>query len=149
MAMALGQHPSQETVLTPAQQTAVDHPLAPLMIIAGAGTGKTFTLVSRVAHLISHYHISPKTVLALTFSEQAAAELKGRILAMGTAKPSVLCHCRLMVNLCRRGRTLLSSVCRVPSETGPGSPWLSIPASATPVGSTYRSLEQLLDNKSS
>ena len=71
-------------------------------------------------------------------------EWDSHILAMGTAKPSVLCHCRLMVNLCRMGRTLLSSVCRVPSETGPGSPWLSIPASATPVGSTYRSLEQVL-----
>ena len=82
--MALGQHPSQETLLTPAQQTAVDHPLAPLMIIAGAGTGKTFTLVSRVAHLINRYNIPPKKVLALTFSEQAAAELKGRILAMGS-----------------------------------------------------------------
>ena len=64
---------------TPAQTAAIKHPLAPLMILAGPGTGKTATLVGRIAHLIQHYGIAPTRLLALTFTEKAAGELKNRI----------------------------------------------------------------------
>ena len=49
------------------------------MILAGAGTGKTFTLETRIIHLIDHYTIDPKYILAITYTEKAAQELKSRI----------------------------------------------------------------------
>ncbi|UCD38495.1 MAG: ATP-dependent helicase, partial [Fidelibacterota bacterium] len=66
-------------VPTPQQHQAETHPLAPLMILAGAGTGKTTTLIRRIAHLIEHENIPPDQILALTFSEKAADELRERI----------------------------------------------------------------------
>jgi len=66
-------------VPTPRQHKAETHPPAPLMILAGAGTGKTTTLIRRIAHLIQHEGIPPNQILALTFSEKAAEELRQRI----------------------------------------------------------------------
>jgi DNA helicase-2/ATP-dependent DNA helicase PcrA len=68
-----------EFQLTPAQLKAISHPAAPLMIMAGAGTGKTTTLIHRVVHLIEQQDIPPEQILALTFSEKAAAELQLRV----------------------------------------------------------------------
>ena len=51
----------------------------PLLIIAGPGTGKTFTLVKRIAYLIVEKKVSPKEVMAVTFTEKAAKELISRI----------------------------------------------------------------------
>ena len=62
------------------QQSAISHPPAPLMILAGAGTGKTFTLENRIVYLIDHYTIDPKHILAITYTEKAARELKSRII---------------------------------------------------------------------
>ncbi len=56
------------------QQTAITLPPGPLMILAGAGTGKTFTLLHRIRHLISTNQINPEHVLLLTFTEKATAE---------------------------------------------------------------------------
>ncbi len=64
---------------TPQQLRAQTHSLAPLMILAGAGTGKTTTLIRRIVHLIEHQGIPPESILALTFSEKAAGELQQRI----------------------------------------------------------------------
>ena len=64
--------------LTPAQLAAVTHPGGPLLILAGAGTGKTHTLVERVAWLAEH-GTPPEAVLALTFSPAAADDLRRRI----------------------------------------------------------------------
>jgi len=61
------------------QQKAIIHPPAPLMILAGAGTGKTFTLLHRIRHLIETDQIKPEHVLLLTFTEKATAEAKGTI----------------------------------------------------------------------
>jgi len=74
---------------TAQQRRAETHPLAPLMILAGAGTGKTTTLIRRIVHLIKHEGIPPEQILALTFSEKAAAELRQRIDA-ATGKRSTL-----------------------------------------------------------
>ena len=74
---------------TAQQHRAETHPLAPLMILAGAGTGKTTTLIRRIVHLIKHEGIPPEQILALTFSEKAAAELRQRIDA-ATGKGSTL-----------------------------------------------------------
>lgn len=64
--------------LNPAQLAAVRHGDSPLLVIAGAGTGKTRTLVHRVAHLIEH-SIRPERILLLTFTRRAAEEMLGRV----------------------------------------------------------------------
>ena len=61
------------------QNDAISHPPSPLMILAGAGTGKTFTLQNRIVHLINHYKVKPKHILAITYTEKAAKELRERI----------------------------------------------------------------------
>jgi DNA helicase-2/ATP-dependent DNA helicase PcrA len=62
-----------------AQSAAITHKLAPLMIIAGAGTGKTTTLLHRIYYLIEHYKLKPENILTITYTEKAADELKTRI----------------------------------------------------------------------
>jgi DNA helicase II / ATP-dependent DNA helicase PcrA len=64
--------------LNPEQRRAVEHGLAPLLIVAGAGTGKTNTLAHRVAHLIVQ-GADPRRVMLLTFSRRAAVEMTRRV----------------------------------------------------------------------
>ena len=54
------------------QRSAIEHPPGPLMILAGAGTGKTFTLENRIIYLIEHYKVDPQHILAITYTEKAA-----------------------------------------------------------------------------
>ena len=63
----------------PQQQTAIHTTEGPLLIIAGPGSGKTFTLVERIYHLISERGITPERLFVSTFTEKAAAELITRI----------------------------------------------------------------------
>jgi ATP-dependent DNA helicase UvrD/PcrA len=65
--------------LTEAQREAVAHGEGPLLIIAGAGTGKTTVLTRRIAHLIATKRARPEEILALTFTEKAAAEMAERV----------------------------------------------------------------------
>jgi DNA helicase-2/ATP-dependent DNA helicase PcrA len=65
--------------LSPAQTEAVLHGDGPLLIIAGAGTGKTTVLTRRIAHLISSKRARPEEILALTFTEKAAVEMAERV----------------------------------------------------------------------
>ncbi len=66
----------------PSQDSAITHPPAPLMILAGAGTGKTTTLIHRIIYLIQHHQADPQTILAITYTEKAARELKERIVSV-------------------------------------------------------------------
>ena len=61
--------------LNEAQREAVVHGEGPLLIIAGAGTGKTTVLTRRIAHLIATKRARPEEILGLTFTEKAAAEI--------------------------------------------------------------------------
>lgn len=61
------------------QQEAVLHKDGPLMIVAGAGSGKTKVLTSRIAHLMSYHKIDGFNILALTFTNKAAREMKERV----------------------------------------------------------------------
>ena len=60
------------SIANPSQQKAIKHPPAPLMVIAGAGTGKTFTLENRIVFLIENYDIRPENILTITYTEKAA-----------------------------------------------------------------------------
>ena len=61
------------------QKEAVLYNDGPLLIIAGAGAGKTKTLTTKVAYLIEEKNVSPYNILAITFTNKAAKEMKDRI----------------------------------------------------------------------
>src|SRR5881296_4066803 len=65
--------------LNDTQREAVTHLAGPLLIIAGAGTGKTTVITRRIAHLIATRQARPSEVLALTFTDKAAAEMEERV----------------------------------------------------------------------
>ncbi|MDR1440451.1 MAG: UvrD-helicase domain-containing protein, partial [Clostridiales bacterium] len=68
--------------LNPEQARAVRHVDGPLLILAGAGSGKTRVLVHRIAHLIHEAGVPPWSILAITFTNKAAREMKSRVEAL-------------------------------------------------------------------